>query len=54
MPTLRLDIDETEFKRHLVEMLTRGGVKLHHAVRTAIQAGISQQLDQRCVFAGGG
>ncbi|MGC1781467.1 MAG: hypothetical protein WA708_03010 [Acidobacteriaceae bacterium] len=46
MPTLRLDIDETEFKQHLVATLTRGGVKLHNAVRTAIQTGISQQLDQ--------
>ena len=45
MPTLRLDIDETEFKQHLVATLTRGGVKLHHAVRTAVQAGISRQLD---------
>jgi hypothetical protein len=46
MLTLRMDIDEAEFKQHLVATLTRGGVKLHHAVRTAILAGISRRLDK--------
>jgi len=46
MPTLRLDIDEAEFKKHLAAIIARGGVSLHQAVLTAFKTGITQHLDE--------
>lgn len=46
VPTIRLDIDEAEFTQQIVAILARGGADLHHAVMTAVKAGISQNLEQ--------
>ena len=45
VPTIRLDIDETEFTQQIVATLACGGVSLHHAVTTAVKTGISQNLE---------